>query len=275
MPLSKFKLLDMLDISTEPSITAVLQAAKLTMPKKIFQLPKWNLLLVLNHLMRFPYEPICDISFKHLTWKTCFLLSLATAARASEVHALSFASTSHSRNWSTVWVSPNLHFLAKNQPSFNSKDRRTFAVKSLQSVAGPDLPERTLCPVRALRLYLAKTSLRRQKQKQRNLFISINPSRKEEISKASISQWLRQVIVEAHSSPSSQDLTISRACPHEVRAIASSLAFHHSLALSDILASCTWKSDNVFTSYYLRDVASQFHDFKGFPPCVVAQQVLT
>ena len=201
-------------------------------------------------------------------------MSLATAARASEVHALSFSATSHSRDWQTVWVSPNLHFLAKNQSSFASQDRRSFTIKSLQSIAGPDLPERKLCPVRALRLYLAKTALRRQKQKQRNLFLSINPSRTEEISKSTISQWLRQVILEAHTSPSSHNVTISRATPHEIRAIASSIAFYHSLALSDILQACTWKSDNVFTSYYLRDVASQFNEFKGFPPCVVAQKVV-
>ena len=269
-----FKLLDLIDISHSPAIAAVLQNAKIAVPKKVFQLPKWNLLLVLNHLMQAPYEPICDISFKHLTWKTCFLVSLATAARCSEVHALSFASTSHSRNWSSVWVSPNLHFLAKNQSSHSTLDRRSFQIPSLQTFAGPDLPERKLCPVRALRLYLAKTAIRRAKQKQRNLFISVNPKRSEEISKSTISHWLRQLIVEAHTQPSDASQVLAKATPHEVRAIASSLAFHHSLSLTDLLHTCTWKSDNVFTSFYLRDVATQFPSFKGFPPCVVAQRVL-
>ena len=268
-----FKLMDLIDISHSPAIAAVLQCAKISVPKKVFQLPKWNLLLVLNHLLDPPYEPICDISFKHLTWKTCFLVSLATAARCSEIHALSYSGTSHSKNWGSVWLTPNLLFLAKNQSSYQTLDRRSYQLHSLQHFAGPDLPERRLCPVRALRLYMAKTEMRRSKQGQRNLFISINPSRSEEISKSAVSHWLRQLIVEAHTQPSNKSVSISRGTPHEIRAIASSFAFHHSLGLSDLLQTCTWKSDNVFTSFYLRDVASQFPTFKGFPPCVVAQRV--
>ena len=42
---------------------------------------------------------------------------------------------------------------------------------------------------------------------------------------------------------------------HEVRAMAASWAFFNNVSVEDIMAACSWKSHNTFTSYYLRDLA--------------------
>ena len=89
-------------------------------------------------LMVPPYEPICDISMREFTLKTCFLLAIAMAARCSELHAISYSLLSHTPGWTTVWLQPNVHFWAKNQSSRDPSQQRSFQVKSLCDFAGPD-----------------------------------------------------------------------------------------------------------------------------------------
>ena len=42
---------------------------------------------------------------------------------------------------------------------------------------------------------------------------------------------------------------------HKVRAISASTAFHKNIGITELLTNCTWKNHNVFTNFYLRDVA--------------------
>ena len=51
--------------------------------------PEWDLTVVLSALTKAPYEPLGATSFRNLTMKTLFLLSLATTKRVSELQALS------------------------------------------------------------------------------------------------------------------------------------------------------------------------------------------
>jgi hypothetical protein len=55
--------------------------------------PKWDLSVVLKALMGFAFEPMDKMSLKYLTFKTVFLVALATAQRRSELHALAFTKT--------------------------------------------------------------------------------------------------------------------------------------------------------------------------------------
>ena len=269
-----FKLAGVLDISDNAAISAILRHFKIDCPASRFMLPKWNLSLVLNMLMQEPYEPIYSISLKHLTFKTCFLLSLASCARISELHALSFKLLSHNPTWTKVWLQPHLHFLAKNQTSRTPTQHRFFLVRCLCDFVGPDLPERKLCPIRSLRMYLQKTTLRRDTHKFKSLFITLRQGRSREISKSAISHWLRSVIRQAHTSPSDAQIALARATPHEVRAIGASLAFQKSMSLANIMATCTWRSASCFTSFYLRDVTRVYDDFMALPPCIAADTVI-
>lgn len=265
-----FLLCGILDITGNVQLSALIRNFTLECPPQRFDMPKWNLNLVLDLLSNKPFEPLCDISFKHLTQKTAFLIAMSSAARISEVHSLTFAGVSHSHDWSEIWVRPSLKFLAKNQISHAQEHRRKFRIPSLQSFTGFDSTERKLCPVRALRLYMAKTAKRREKQKQKQLFISINPNRSQEISKSAISLWLRQIIVQAHSSCSDHKAQMINSSVHELRAVSSSLCYQRNLSLHQILDNCTWKSQSCFTSFYLRDLSQHFPDHMAIKPCVVA-----
>ena len=269
-----FKLCNLLDISHNVYLHAIVCNLRHGHPAVDFLLPKWDLNVVLRALLGPPYEPIWEISFKCLTQKTVFLLALATAARISELHSLSFARLSHNKSWSTVYLKPSLSFLAKNQVSTAASHHRCFTLKALSDFAGPDLPDRKLCPVRALRMYLAKTEVRRRRQGQRALFISVNPRRAVDISKAAVAQWLRQVIFDTHRAASPEAVTLAGARPHEVRALASSTAFARSLSLPSIMAACHWRGQSTFSSFYLRDVALESSEGFSLPPFVAATQII-
>ena len=62
-------------------------------------IPSWDLALVLHALTRQPFEPLGKASLKLLTFKTVFLLTLASGKRRSEVHAWTYSSLSYKDNW--------------------------------------------------------------------------------------------------------------------------------------------------------------------------------
>ena len=145
----------------------------------------------------------------------------------------------------------------------------SFCVRSLDSFVG-DLPdELLLCPVRALRSYLSRTSSIAPRP--RTLFVSPRS-----LSKNALSFFLRDVISRAYSSPSSSTSTSapSSSRAHSVRGVAASWAFARNASLSSVLAAASWSSSTVFTSFYLSDV--QFSSSQGFSlgPVVVAGSVV-
>ena len=79
--------------------------------------PQWNLSLVLQSLLKPPFEPIAKCELKFLTLKTVFLVALASGRRRSELHALCFDSHHFRQNQdqSMVTLYPDLDFVAKNQ----------------------------------------------------------------------------------------------------------------------------------------------------------------
>ncbi len=78
-----------IDYSNQSVLSNVLRSMELERPKTLSPVPQWNLPLVLDVLSRHPFEPINSCSLKFLTYKTVFLIALASGRRRSEIHALS------------------------------------------------------------------------------------------------------------------------------------------------------------------------------------------
>ena len=93
---------------------------------------------------------------------------------------------------------------------------------------------------------------------------SRNPARA--MSKNGISYLLREVIV--HSGASSVDAAAPKA--HSIRGIATSSAFFKNLSLASVLEAASWRSNTVFTSFYLRDIQYIFDDVHSLGPFVAA-----
>ena len=58
-------------------------------------IPSWDLSLVLMSLTKAPFEPLKDASLKILTFKTVFLMTLASGKRRGEVHAWTYSFLRH------------------------------------------------------------------------------------------------------------------------------------------------------------------------------------
>ena len=111
----------------------------------------------------------------------------------------------------------------------------------------------SLCPVRALRYYLDRTSALR---KGKNLlFISFKEGFDRDIMRSTFCSWIKQTVSLAYQSSNSEskDLHIKA---HDVRSMSASLAFKRGASLEQILGSL-WKSHNTFTTFYLKDIAWQ------------------
>ena len=211
-----------------------------------------------------------------LTQKVLFLVSLATARRVGELQAVS---REVSFSGSDAYLSYLPEFRAKTESAVNPLPR-SFCVRPLKDFVG-DLPdELLLCPVRALRSYLARTSSLAPRP--RTLFVSPR-SASRSLSKNALSFFLRDVISRAYSSssssaassgPSSSASAPSSSRAHSVRGVATSWAFVRNAFLLSILAAASWSSSSVFTSFYLSDV--QFSSSLGFSlgPVVAAGSVV-
>ena len=123
-----------------------------------------------HQLTKAPFEPLKEASLKHLTFKTVFLLALSSDKHRRSMHCY----IRHQSNWSTVSLYPAPSFLLKNQLAKEGPDSvATVVIPALALTLDKSLNgDRSLCPVRALRYYLDRTSDLRQKR------WSLSPSRK-------------------------------------------------------------------------------------------------
>ena len=126
--------------------------------------------------------------------------------------------------------------------------------------------------MRALRYYLDKTKNLRKGKKL--LFVTIKEGYSNDISKATISSWIKQSIILANQKLDQEVQNVSQIKAHEVRALAASLVFKGGVALDDIMASCFWRSHLTFTNFYLKDLCWHNGDVMKIGPMVAAQHVV-
>ena len=243
-------------------------------PKPNRSIPTWDLSLVLLGLTKPPFEPLSEAPLKWLTYKTVFLLALASGKRRSEIHAWTHSSVSSRRNWSEVTVSPSPAFLAKNQLASDGPDSiKPVVIPALTIMLDSSLVEdKSLCPVRALKVYLEKTkSMRKGKAL---LFVSLREGYSKDITRITISQWIKHTIQTCYQSSDTADQQVTQVRAHDVRAMAASLAFKGGISLEQVLSSCYWKSHNTFTNFYLKDICWENDDIFKLGPIVSAQHVV-
>ena len=146
-------------------------------------------------------------------------------------------------------------------------------IPALKPTLDPSLvQDRSLCPVRSFRYYLDKTKDLRKGKKL--LFVAIKEGYSKDISKATISSWIKQSIILAYQKSDQEVQTVSQVKAHEVRALAASLAFKGGVALDGIMASCFWRSHSTFTNFYLKDLCWHNGDVMKIGPVVAAQHIV-
>ena len=113
--------------------------------------------------------------------------------------------------------------------------------------------DRSLCPVGALKIYLAQT-----KNKCKNnelLFIFYEEGHKGDLHKNMLSRWIRKLIHHIYKTADGEVLPIANARTHKVHVLAASLAFRGSVDMEGILSACSWASHSTFMDFYPRHIA--------------------
>ena len=131
--------------------------------------------------------------------------------------------------------------------------------------------------MRAIKWYRKRTSDENVRAGRRLLFVPYkkdNSSR--EISTPTISRWLTSVIRRAYeAADSDSDLSaLANIRAHEVRALSTSWADFNLVPTEQIMSAAYWRSNSVFSSFYLRDMASHQDGIYALGPIVAAQQVV-
>lgn len=75
-------------VFSHPSSKRILRGLRNLYPSIRPPLPAWDLPLVLQQLMRRPFEPMATYDIRLLSWKTAFLMAITSARRVSELAAL-------------------------------------------------------------------------------------------------------------------------------------------------------------------------------------------
>ena len=240
--------------------------------------PRWDIFLVLAYLREARFEPLSLASLANLSRKVLFLITLATARRVSEVHALSGLSQDvafHADGAVQLEFLPE--FLAKNQAPCD--DSPSIRIPSLEEVVCPDDPDRVNCPVRALKTYRNRTEIHRSPG-QRRLFISFNPNFTKDVQKPTLARWLVALIKEAYIWALDSNLAgyipLNAPSAHEIRAWSSSLAHANGVPVRQLLAAAYWRNEDVFVNHYLRDGARLTGEgWHGVKTLVAAQTALS
>ena len=262
-----------INVSKEDNLTRLLDSFHRDRPKGRRGVPSWNLSLVLHQLTKAPFEPLREASLKHLTFKSVFLLALGSGKRRSEIHAWQHRNIRHQSDWSKVSLFPSPSFLSKNQLAKEGPESiAPVVIPALAPTLDRSLKsDRSLCPVRALRYYLDRTSDLRQNKEL--VFVSFKKGFDRDISPATISSWIKQTVILCYELSDQQAHTLHQVKAHDVRAFAASKAFQAGVSLEQILSACHWKSHNTFTQFYLKDVAWADSELYHLGPVVATQQI--
>ena len=245
-------------ISTSSVIRDLIRSFCIARPRTSLAPPSWDVEAVLRSLRESPYEPLETCEFRALSIKTLFLVALATAKRVGELQALSFRVA---RAGQDLILSYLPEFDAKTESSDNPIPR-SFPLKSLGDFVGDLEDEMLLCPVRALNTYLRRTS--DIPGRPRALFVSPRNARRP-LSKNALSFLIRSLIRSAGALGADEG-PAPRA--HSVRAVATSIAFAKNVPVSRVLEAGTWRSNTVFASFYLRDMANSIGGISSLGPIV-------
>ena len=261
------------DLGSNPVLSKLLKSFHRDRPRTHPRVQSWDLSIVLYSLSREPFEPLKSISFKYLTWKTAFLIALGSGRRCSEIHAIKRNKIYESNDWDTVTFQID-HFLCKNQQYDVSGEMfKSFVIPALcSSVARDAKDERALCPIRALRYYLRRSAELGKVKDRTALFVPMIDT-KGELAKSTLSHWIKDCITYCLKSCSTENASFHKVRAHDVRGLAATWCLNGGVPTKDIMHACTWRNQNTFTKFYLKDSVSNNEGYR-FGPIIAAQSLI-
>ncbi len=242
-------------IGRDPMVVSFLKGARRLHPPRPPSVPPWDLEVVLRALSQPPFEPLTSVGLKELSLKTTLLLALASAKRIGDLHAFSVDSDCirFGPGDCSVTLRPRMGYVPKSLSTPFKTQTVSLSALSSESTASREANAQTsVCPVRALRIYIDRSASFRQSDQ---LFVCYGGCAKgRAVSKQRISHWIVDAITAAYTSQGLE-------CPlhirgHSTRAIASSWAWSRGMSIQDICVAAGWSSQNTFARFYRLDVQS-------------------
>ncbi|XP_071975450.1 uncharacterized protein [Engystomops pustulosus] len=193
-------------------------------PQTVKKSSAWDLTLVLNALMKEPFEPIDSSSIKNLTLKTVFLIAITSARRLGELQAISIREPYMKILDDRIVLMLDPNFVPKVVSDFHRN----------QEIILPSFCEN---PSSA-------------REREWSSLDGKNKGRK--ASKATIARWLRLAIASCYDLQKIQIPSGIRA--HSTRAMSTSWAERRVASLDQICRAATWSSSTTFSKHYRLDL---------------------
>ena len=108
-----------------------------------------------------------------------------------------------------------------------------------------------LCPYRALNMYLKRTRDCRVTLDTDSLFLTYQKGINKAASKNTLARWIVSLLKYVHED---LNLKLFYVRAHDTRRLSSSWALFNGASIGDIMKTAHWKSENTFTSFYMKDV---------------------
>ena len=121
-------------------------------------------------------------------------------------------------------------------------------------------PERLLCPLRTLSLYLIRSADLAENDPQQKLFVHFTANT--QMFTTHLRRWVAETIRLTYENSTESDLSKIKA--HDVRAVAASIAYYRNTPLKELYGLIGWKSSTIFVRHYLRDMAAD-KELKDLP----------
>ncbi len=134
-------------------------------PPRPPSVPPWDLEVVLRALSQPPFEPLTSVGLKELSLKTTLLLALASAKRIGDLHAFSVDSDCirFGPGDCSVTLRPRMGYVPKSLSTPFKTQTVSLSALSSESTASCEADAQTsVCPVRALRIYIDRSASFRQ-----------------------------------------------------------------------------------------------------------------
>jgi integrase len=228
-----------------PAVQKFFKGAMLRFPPKKELVPPWDLPTVLDALARHPFEPIETIPLNMLSYKTAFLVAIASASRTCELKAFDRRPLYCTISARGVVLRVPQAFRPKVVKPANMA--RTMDFAPIQSDDGQlDDRSRKVCVCRAVQEYIRRTDPILNGNCTQ-LFVTFQKGRQgRPAAKQTIASWIKACVHEAYKLLP-EDPHVEA---HSTRKQSTTWAELKNISIRDICQMATWSSPNVFIKHY-------------------------
>jgi hypothetical protein len=229
-----------------PIVQRFWKGAMLRFPPQKDLVPPWDLPEVLEALAKHPFEPLETIPINLLTYKTAFLVAIASAGRTCELKAFDRGPLYLTISARGVVLRVPQAFRPKIVKPENMARSMEFApIHSEDDEL--DESSRNVCVCRALETYIRRTEPTIHGNCTQ-LFVTFQKGRQgRPASKITIASWIKACVLEVYKLKTDMAPKVKA---HSTRKQSTTWAALKKISIRDICQMATWSSPNVFIKHY-------------------------